>query len=347
MSRELHVLLLRQDGHGWGPVTNLATMTARLARTELRVAQVGPPAPKFRLLRRAAAAATQRAFTRSRDADLLVIAPVPGALNDVLLDSALRSRYRNVMAWVIDSFWTERIPATVKVPGIFSHIFITDPDDLELWSAKARANVEVLPWGTDALAAHRRLQSPDTDVVRVGRQPPAWDDDGVLAAAAHGAGLSFSGRPPMGNSEADAVESVTDAYARNRVVLASGNASSPATYTHPTKEYVTGRWTDAFANGCLVAGTPPACGAAEILLPQDGLIHTPPSDVAAGMHAIRRHLDQESDASVHLRRFALLQLDWRHRLKRIFSIAGTDTRVLDEEIKQLQQAAASLGGDAA
>lgn len=346
MSSELHVLLLRQEGQGWGPVTTLASVTARLAGTALHVAPVGPPASKIRLLRHASTATVKAAIARSRDADLLVIAPVPGALNDVLLDTTLRSKYRNVMAWVIDSFWTERIPATVKLPGIFSHIFITDPDDLELWRAKARASVEVLPWGTDALSAHARLQAPDTDVVRVGRQPPAWEDDEVLASAAHGAGLSFRGRPPMGDSEADAVDSVADAYARSRVVLASGNASSPATYTHPTKEYVTGRWTDAFANGCLVGGTPPRCGAASILLPPYGLIHTPPNDVAAGMDAIRGHLDEEGDASMRLRRFALLQLDWRHRLKRVFSIAGTDTRLLDEEIKQLEHAAASLGGDA-
>lgn len=345
MIRELHVLLLRQDGQGWGPVTQVAAMTARLAGTKLQTSQVGPPAPKLRLLTRAAAAAASTPFARLKKADLLVIAPVPGALNDVLLDTSLRSRYRNVMAWVIDSFWTERIPATLKIPGLFSHIFITDPDDLDVWRAKARANVEVLPWGTDTLTAHTRLQDPDTDVVRVGRQPAAWDDDDILYSAAQQAGLSFRGRPLMGDSENEAVESVTQAYARSRVVLASGNAASPSSYTHPTKEYVTARWTDAFAHGCLVAGSPPQCGAAATLLPAYGLIQTPPNDVGAGMQAIREHLDGEADASVRLRTFALRQLDWRHRLKRVFAISGADPRLLDAELEQIERIAASLAGE--
>lgn len=344
MSRALHVMLLRQKGQGWGPISSLAAMTARLAGTHLQTVEVGPPVPKPRLLLHATAAAARAAVRRSKDADLFVIAPVPGALNDVLLDRSLHARYRNVMAWVIDSFWTERIPAALKIPGLYSHIFITDPDDLREWQAAARGHVEVLPWGTDALSAHHRLREPDTDVVRVGRQPQAWDDDEVLASAAHGAGLSFNGRPPMGTSEQDALQSVMDAYAQSRVVLASGNASSPANYTHPTKEYVTARWTDAFAHGCLVAGTPPQCGSAADLLLEEGLIRTPADDVDAGMRMIRARLEAEGDTPRTLRKFALENLDWRYRLRRIFALSGVDSALLDSEISQLAEAAAILGG---
>ena len=342
MTRELHVLLLRQDGHGWGPVTALAQMAARLADTRLRTAQVRPPAPKTVLMRRAAAAMAKAPFSGRNNADLLVIAPVPGALNDVLLDPALHLHHRNVMAWVIDSFWTDRIPATMKLPGLFSHIFITDPDDLAAWRRQVAAEVEVLPWGTDALGAHQRRRTKEVDVVRVGRQPPAWDDDGVLVSAATTAGLSFAGRPALGESEAEALAAVNDAYALSRVVLASGNGSSPASYTHPTKEYVTARWTDSFANGCMVAGTPPRCGAATTLLPEPGLIRTPHDDVEAGMHLIAAHLGKQSERDVELRQFALRRLDWRHRLARIFALAEVPSVHLDREIRGLELAAEEL-----
>ena len=337
VDRTLEVLLLRQQGHGWGPVTAMAQMAARLAGTELRTAQVQPAASKLRLATAAAATASTVPLRAARSSDLLVIVPVPGALNDVLLDGLLR-RHRRVMAWVIDSFWTERIPSTLRLPGLFSHIYITDPDDEAEWQQRVAATVGVLPWGTDALAAHHQRREADTDVVRVGRQPPAWDDDTVLKRAAATAGLSFRGRPPMGDSEAASLGSVHDAYARSRVVLASGNATSQADYTHPTKEYVTARWTDALAHGCLVAGTPPKCGAAANLLPEAGLVRVKPDDVAAGMEAIRSRLNGPSPEQ-ELRLAALTKLDWRFRLATIFEEAGVSSAQLDCELMELQQAA--------
>jgi hypothetical protein len=46
-------------------------------------------------------------------------------------------------------------------------------------------------------------------------------------------------------------------YRRARFVVAFSNLAAPAKYTHPTKAYFTGRWTDALANGAVVAGIHP------------------------------------------------------------------------------------------
>jgi hypothetical protein len=131
-------------------------------------------------------------------------------------------------------------------------------------------------------------------------------------------------------------ELVMRVYGESKYLLAFSNAANPEGYTHPTRQYLTGRWVDALACGAVVAGiSPRGSGIDELLWPgatlefgsirrQEGLetlagalkLWTPQS-------ALRNHA------------MALKKLDWRWRLKTIADICAVDTATLRTELALL------------
>ncbi|QXT62959.1 hypothetical protein [Tessaracoccus palaemonis] len=338
----LDVIQFTQHGFGWGPVTGLSALAARLGGGQHLPIPLASVPPRGRVLAGLAASLLPRTGPR-RERSLLVVCPVPGALSSLLAEPRLWRGYNRVVAWIIDSFWLERIPSALRLPVPLNQLYITGADDLSHWRARCSTPVAVLPWGADVLDATSRMVNKGVDLARIGRQPTAWDDDARTTAAAREAGLSFSPRPPFGDSEAAALNNAHRAYSSARAVLAFGNLASPSSYTHPTREYLTGRWTDALANGCLVAGIPPQCVEAKTLLPEQALIRVPSDNLALGLEIIRTRLrapgEQDTNA---IRRFAAAKLDWRLRLRAVFADAGIEAGALESELNSLAISMAAL-----
>ena len=82
--------------------------------------------------------------------------------------------------------------------------------------------------------------------------------------------------------------SLMERLSRAKFTLSFSNAVSPASYTHPTREYLTGRWTDALASGAVVAGIAPACAATAELLWPAATLELATVDRADGDSANRR-----------------------------------------------------------
>ena len=104
------------------------------------------------------------------------------------------------------------------------------------------------------------------DLQRLGRQPATWEDDEKTADDARKLGLRFEGRPSFSGNLIEGQHTLDRAMGRAKFVLAFSNLHSPAEYTHPTREYLTGRWTQALAGGATVAGIAPRCRATRELL---------------------------------------------------------------------------------
>lgn len=343
--RCLDVLQYTQSGFGWGPVTALARLAAHVgggSHTQTPVsARVSKPNQVVGAL-----LGIPRRFT-ARGRSLLVICPVPGAIGDLAAAWRLRLNYDHVSVWVIDSFWTERIPAILRFPGLVDQVYVTTAEDAHAWTGRSTVPIGVLPWGADVLAATLEAEDKHIDVVRVGRQPAAWDKDEETGQVAAAKGLSFVPRPPFGDSESTAHGAVMAAYRSSRVVLASGNSVAAAEYTHPTRDYVTGRWTDALAHGCLVAGTPPSCPEEQTLLFDPALIRVPPKDLEGGMEIIKGRLEdnQTRRLIIATRRFAATHLDWRLRLRIVLKNAGVDDTNNQSELSHLGELIQAMESD--
>lgn len=314
------------DRSGWGPIGEMVRLAARsfggtltttgqesLSRLQ-KVRVAVPPRP-------------------GRADHLLVIAPLPNSLDQIAMDPALRKRYATVSAWVIDSFWHERIPRIARQRGWFDHIYVMDSDDADAWDSAtpSRTAISVLPWGTDTLRVGEVDQERDVDLLRVGRQPSAWEDDDATAVAAGVAGVRFAGRPGFGADEAESRELLRRSLADARAVLSFGNRVSPTPFTHPTREYLTGRWTDALGHGCMVAGVLPRA-ASTALVPEAARIDVSPTDVTLGLAEIKEALvEWTPERAENIHEHAREHLDWRHRFHRIAEDLGTSHPVLDAE----------------
>lgn len=335
MHVELDLLHVRPAGQGWGPVEALVQLSARVL--DARLITVDERARPTVLQRGASAVPRLPALSSRR---LLVIAPNPAHLAQAARLQHWLPGYAATAAWVIDSFWTERIARFARTGHHFDHLFITDPGLRDEWASTTDAPVSVLPWGADTLAFPLQDGNRSTDLLRVGRQPRAWEDDAATARLAAARGLRFEGRPPLDPRDpAGSYELVRSALLRSRFMLAFSNVVSPAPYTHPTRDYLTGRWTDALAAGAVVVGAAPSSAAQ--LLWDSATAEVSPTDPVAGLERIAELSAQWTPESARSQQLLARQhLDWRHRLRELCKALGIPaTPQLTLELQMLEESA--------
>jgi len=325
------VIFVHPGGRGWGPVEVLARLAAQyLPGMYLRLDAASWRWKYLRLPR-------IRGRRRSNHA-CIVIAPRPSHLTSILSPGVLQSGYDRILGWVIDSFWDDRIPMVAKRGRYYDHIFVTESADVLPWQRKVQASVSVLPWGADVLSVEFRATDKDLDLLRVGRQPPAWQDDERTAVVAKACGLTFAGRPPVSPVDVDSMIPLRAALQRAKYVLAFSNRVSPGSYTHPTKEYLTGRFTDILGHGAVVAGALPRSSAVEDLLWPESTIEIDPSSIDGGMKVIAAAVDAWSPKLAHANyRQALRRLDWRHRLKVLCQACEVQSEPLMRDLEEIER----------
>ncbi|MGX9350694.1 hypothetical protein ACS3QZ_05800 [Shimia sp. W99] len=316
---------------GWAPINHLIS----LACSELGATAIRAPENTSRLARQMARLRTRR--HSSGKPHLLYIAMTAADLRHAITSPGWRDGYDKAAVWIIDSFHTD-LANPRDLRGQFDQVFVTRPNDMDAFAIASRLPTQSLPWGSDVLGLGSSSPDRDLDLLRVGRQPAAWEDDDDTATDCAARGISFHGRPPMGTSE-DEMAHLFGWYRRAKFVLASSNLVSPAAYVHKTQEYVTARWTDALASGAIVAGVPPrtdrTLGA--ILWPE-GLLDIPLTSRADGLDVIAdalRHWSPELAHYNHLQ--ALRKLDWRHRLAVLADWYSLPAPALEKSLKTLQE----------
>ena len=239
---------------GWAPVTALAHLVARLWQTEVTEIH---PTRDHTMWRKLASMAPR---LRGSKPPLLIIAAHPGDLLSLADVRVLLGRFSQVGAWIIDSFWDERIPRFARERHTIDRVWVTDAELVDHYAETMRVPCGWAPWGSDALdwpgSAAR-----DVDVLRLGRQPLAWDDDKANRHDLGAHGLTYQGRFPGADDGLVSQALVVEQVARAKVVLASSNLASPAGYTHPTRDYLTARFTDAVSGGAMIAGQFPTARA--------------------------------------------------------------------------------------
>jgi hypothetical protein len=269
-------------------------------------------------------------------ADCLLICPSPADLGRILQITNWRKKYRVLIAWVFDSFWTENIPRYARWTQIFDHIFVTEQEDLDTWRRMVRAPVEWLPWGSDVLRLGSDNPYRHVDLLRFGRQPLQWDDDSANESECNARGLIFQGRPPTLKDATENQGSLMSSLRSTKFALAFSNVVSPNPQTHPTREYLTGRWTDALAAGAIVAGIPPRSGSVSSLLWPEALLDLGTVNQSAGLEVVTSALREWTPARVRCNYMqSLARLDWRWRFKRIAETLSIRSNQLDKELADL------------
>jgi hypothetical protein len=127
-----------------------------------------------------------------------------------------------------------------------------------------------------------------------------------------------------------------------KFALAFSNRVSPSVQTHPTREYITGRWTDALAAGATVAGIPPRCDSITSLLWPEALLDIETVSRGDGLEKIATasRAWMPSRARINYLR-SLERLDWRWRFEKLAKAMNICPAPLSTELGRLGKAIAS------
>lgn len=268
----------------------------------------------------------------------LVLCRVPTDLKLLFEVPNWRRRFGVTVAWVIDSFIWEAIPRSIKLLHPYDHIFVAGLQDVEETRRRTGIPTSWLPIGTDALDLGDAGGDRPIDVIRIGRQPPEWEDDPVSEAACRRRGLNFHGRPPVIRDPQENQIAMHRHCAQSKFCLAFSNTIAPASYTHKTRAYITPRWLDAIASGATVAGARPDAPGVDALLWPGATLELGGLERERGLNVLTEAVRAWSpEQARHNRLMALKRLDWRWRLWEIAQRLDLAAPRLQLELNDLRQ----------
>ena len=267
-----------------------------------------------------------------------MICPAPASLGSVLLIANWRKRYDCLVAWVFDSFWPDHVPKFVRLGRLFDHVFVTEQEDLKEWRRRLHAPVDWLPWGSDTLSLGSLNPARPVDLLRIGRQPPDWEDDAATSATCTSLQLRFRGRPPFFTDPSEGERALMSMLAQTKFALSFSNIVNPGLQTHPQRAYVTARWTDALSAGATVAGIPPRSETVRSLLWEDGMLDLGTVDRIKGLEVIAQAVrDWTPRQAVRNYLRSLEVLDWRWRFEKLASTLNIHPPKLASELELLRR----------
>jgi hypothetical protein len=327
----IQVVYTDHGGEGYHCVLHMARLAAELLGGELVVVPSGYPNMMEKL--------GGILLPRRRSASTcLLICPSPPDLNAILRVPNWRRSFGRIVAWVFDSFWTDWIPPWARAARLFDHVFVTEGEDLETWRRTMHAPVDWLPWGSDVLNLGTSNPVRPIDLVRFGRQPETWDDDVANRRLCQSSGIEFHGRPQSLSDATDNQRGLMGTLSKAKFALAFTNRVSPGTQTHPRREYITGRWTDALAAGTTVAGIPPRSESVQALLWPEALVDVGTVDPTEGLKLIGSMVQAWTPDRARFNYIRSLEtLDWRLRFKKVADALDVRSVRLDMELARLAQ----------
>lgn len=320
-------------GTGWEPIGYMATLAAELFEAELLVLDHKMP-NRFQQLEYL----LSNRKKHSGDEACLLICPNPTCLSALSLIPNWNKRFSWIGAWIIDSFWLDWLPKSIQVAQPFDHLFITSEEDVETWQRLMKTPTTWLPWGSDVLRLGGKEPNRTWDLLRVGRQPPEWEDDSRTEQLCHEKNLRFHGRPKFFTSANQNQIKLMELYRQTKFLLAFSNIANPTNYTHPVREYLTARWVDALACGVVVAGISPKEPSIDRLLWEGATLDLPSVHLKDGLQIITEAVQawQAEQAEENYWQ-ALKRLDWRWRFATIADAFHHSPPRLKNELQLLAQ----------
>jgi hypothetical protein len=320
---------------GWSPIQHMVAIAGELLACEVVAADQTKPSMAAKI----SSLLLQRAPNSAADEACLLVCNGPSDLLAVLNIDDWRNRFRYLAAWVIDSFWLDHLPRSIRLRNPFDQFFVTSLEDVDPWKKITGVTTTWLPWGTDALRLGQGGGNRDWDLMRVGRQPAEWDDDLGSAAAAESLGIKYRGRPASdGLNSLQNQKLMMNAYSATKFTLAFSNAVNRDPNNHPTREYLTGRWVDALACGSVVAGVAPRGPNTDGLLWSGATLELGGIKRSEGLAVVADALGKWTpDIAASNHRMALRNLDWRWRFKTLAEAYRIHRTPLSEEIQLLEE----------
>ncbi len=323
------------DENGWLPINYMIELFVKTLNIHI-TRQEDVTASKFQKFK------ALIGNTRTRDfnaPNLLIIVRSMGDLDGLVYKVRKnKSKYNKVAVWVIDSFWHDRIS---KFPfnKYVDNFFVMTKEDVAFYESKTGVPTTFLGWGADALLLGADNSNRKIDLLRIGRQPECWNDDTVNEKLLSENNLIYQGRPPESEQAKEPfdcsgyIELVKNYYSHAKFVLAQSNFADTSIYTHPSREYITARWTDAIASGCVVIGCQPLTCSTYSSFDYQATVHIQDfENKTVFIEKISQWKDTTPKANYHM---ALQNLDWRWKFLIILNTFDLVSEELNQDLTKI------------
>jgi hypothetical protein len=283
-----------------------------------------------------------------RDAELLlVVARTPSDLRMLYSLTDARKRFRKIAGYVIDSYFTEGFESSAKS---YDHIFSTTQEGADFVRTKFGVSSSVLRQGFDCLAWASIDPARSIDLIGFGRQPASYHREFQRSFHVSHSNILYL-HSPIGAKAGSAVwverPMMLKLLQRSKMSLAFHLLVEPEEARPRAANFVTSRWFESLAAGCIVVGRrPPGEMAAEMFDWPNALIELPdrPSEAADFIKSLAcdaRFLRETRTRNVieMCRRH-----DWRYRIRNIYEHFDLSLpESLKAEIVALEEMASKLG----
>lgn len=255
---------------------------------------------------------------------LLVVARSPNDLAALRAVSRWRSRYRRVVGLVIDSYFHAGFP---RDTACYDHIFVTTSDAVEIVTRQFSVKCTVLRQGMDCLRWAPPPGARSIDLIGFGRQPPSYHK--AFQRAFHDAtSPHLYLHSPVGALTGPAIWAerpmLLKLLQRSKLSLAFHLFVEPVG-NRPRAMFLTSRWFESLAAGCVVVGKAPPGDMLDEMLPWEDASIELPDDPLDAVEFVRSLLQDENRLELASRRNVAemcARHDWRYRIRDLFEQLG-------------------------
>jgi hypothetical protein len=252
---------------------------------------------------------------------LLVVARTPSDLRMLYTLAGARKRFRRIAGYVIDSYFTEGFESSVKD---YDHIFSTSQEGADLVRERFGISSSVLHQGFDCLAWANIDPARSIDLIGFGRQPASYHREFQRSFHDSRSNILYL-HSPIGAKTGLAVweerPMMLKLLQRSKMSLAFHLLVEPQEARPRSANFVTSRWFESLAAGCVVVGKRPLGKmAAEMFGWPNALIELPdaPSEAAALIKTLA--FDAKFLRETRTRNVIEMchRHDWRYRIRDIY-----------------------------
>jgi hypothetical protein len=325
MTESINVILSRRECPfaGWVPIDEFEDLFSRITNTEI----ITPRA--HRLHENLLGRVKKRFLGMFRSLEeplpkgdlLLVVAKSPSDLNMISSVGDKKKNFRHVIGFVIDSYFIDAFGSSTRQ---YDHIFSTTEVGADAVRKRFGIPSSVLRQGFDCLEWACYNERRCIDLIGFGRQPATYHR--VFQNKFHGKNSSLLYlHSPIGSVSGDGVyierPMLLKLLQRSKISLAFHLGVDPPPNRPWDAEFVTSRWFESLASGCIVAGKrPTGIMAREMLDWKNATTELPDDPVAAAEliaciasdDALQRETRHKNVAEMRRRH------DWRYRISEIY-----------------------------
>jgi hypothetical protein len=252
---------------------------------------------------------------------LFVVAREPSDLRMVHALPNARKRFRTIAGYVIDSYFTEAFERSAR---LYDHIFSTTEEGAELLRAKYNVSSSLLRQGFDCLRWANAEPNRSVDLIGFGRQPESYHRRFQAAFHASDSSVLYLHSPigtPRGADVYTERPMMLKLLQRSKISLAFHLLVEPVGQRPRAATFVTSRWLESLAAGCLVVGKRPQGAMAQEMFPWPDALIDLPNEPSRAVEFITSLLAKPHFISeTRSRNVAEMcrRHDWRYRIRDIY-----------------------------